>query len=91
MKNRTIVIVPSTTDPEVVALRAEARKALSVLTGILRCVCLAQEIAERLAGSVAGTVLPFTFSPDLELIVDPSLLENHELTSTRRGWLARWS
>lgn len=37
------------------------------------------EIAERLAGSVAGTVLPFTFHPDLELIADPSLLENDEL------------
>jgi Ala-tRNA(Pro) deacylase len=38
-----------------------------------------QDIAERLAGSVAGTVLPFTFNPELELIVDPSLLENAEL------------
>ncbi len=37
------------------------------------------EIAERLAGSVAGTVLPFSFDPDLELIVDPSLLENPEI------------
>src|ERR1700731_3941914 len=37
------------------------------------------EIAERLAGSVTGTVLPFSFNPELELIVDPSLLENDEL------------
>ena len=37
------------------------------------------EIAERLAGSVAGTILPFSFHPELELIVDPSLLENDEL------------
>jgi Ala-tRNA(Pro) deacylase len=37
------------------------------------------EVAERLAGSVAGTVLPFAFSPELELIVDPSLLENDEI------------
>src|SRR5437868_9549818 len=29
------------------------------------------DIAERLAGSVAGTILPFSFHPDLELIVDP--------------------
>jgi Ala-tRNA(Pro) deacylase len=36
-------------------------------------------IAERLAGSVAGTILPFSFSLELELIVDPSLLENDEL------------
>lgn len=37
------------------------------------------EIAERLSGSVAGTILPFSFNPELELIVDPSLLENDEL------------
>ena len=37
------------------------------------------ETAERLAGSVAGTILPFAFHPDLELIVDPLLLENEEL------------
>jgi Ala-tRNA(Pro) deacylase len=37
------------------------------------------DIAERLAGSVAGTILPFSFHPDLELVVDPSLLENEEL------------
>jgi Ala-tRNA(Pro) deacylase len=37
------------------------------------------EIAEKLAGSVSGTVLPFSFNPELELIVDPSLLENEEL------------
>ncbi len=32
------------------------------------------DIAERLAGSV-----PFAFNPDLELIVDPTLLNNDEL------------
>lgn len=38
-----------------------------------------KDIAERLAGSVAGTVLPFSFNPELELIVDPSLLDNEDL------------
>jgi Ala-tRNA(Pro) deacylase len=38
-----------------------------------------QDIAERLAGSVAGTVLPFAFHSDLELLVDHALLENEEL------------
>jgi Ala-tRNA(Pro) deacylase len=38
-----------------------------------------QEIAERLAGSVAGTVLPFAFNPELELIVDPAMLDNDEI------------
>jgi Ala-tRNA(Pro) deacylase len=37
------------------------------------------EVAERLAGSVAGTILPFSFTPELELIVDPSLLQHDEL------------
>ncbi len=37
------------------------------------------DIAERLAGSVTGTVLPFSFNPDLELIVHPALLENDEI------------
>lgn len=35
--------------------------------------------AEELAGSVLGTVLPFSFREDLELIVDPSLLDNKEI------------
>ena len=37
------------------------------------------EIAERLAGSVTGTILPFSFNPELEVVVDPSLLENDEI------------
>ncbi len=37
------------------------------------------DIAERLAGSVTGTILPFSFNPELELIVDPSLLDNEEI------------
>ena len=35
-----------------------------------------QDIAEKLAGSVAGTVLPFSFNRELILIVDPSLQEH---------------
>jgi prolyl-tRNA editing enzyme YbaK/EbsC (Cys-tRNA(Pro) deacylase)/mannose-6-phosphate isomerase-like protein (cupin superfamily) len=37
------------------------------------------EIAERLAGSVSGTILPFAFDAALELLVDPELLEQQEL------------
>ena len=37
------------------------------------------EIAERLAGSSAGTILPFAFTQELELIADPSLVEVEEL------------
>ncbi|NUK83065.1 YbaK/prolyl-tRNA synthetase associated domain-containing protein [Streptomyces lunaelactis] len=37
------------------------------------------EVAERLARSVSGTILPFSFDPELELIVDPALLEHEEI------------
>ncbi len=37
------------------------------------------EIAEQLAGSVSGTILPFSFNPELLLIVDPLLLKNDEI------------
>ena len=33
-------------------------------------------IAEKLSESVSGTILPFSFNQELELIVDPRLLEN---------------
>jgi threonyl-tRNA synthetase len=36
------------------------------------------EVAEELSGSVVGTVLPFSFNERLELVVDPSLLDNEE-------------
>ncbi|WP_086826803.1 YbaK/EbsC family protein [Allokutzneria sp. NRRL B-24872] len=38
-----------------------------------------QDVAEALAGSASGTILPFTWHPDLELIVDPALVEQDEL------------
>ena len=37
------------------------------------------DVAERLAGSVTGTILPFSFNSELELIADRSLLQNEEL------------
>jgi Ala-tRNA(Pro) deacylase len=36
------------------------------------------DVAERLAESVTGTVLPFTLNDRLELIADPSLIEQNE-------------
>ncbi|EHR53863.1 hypothetical protein SacmaDRAFT_5749 [Saccharomonospora marina XMU15] len=35
--------------------------------------------AEELAGSMSGTVLPFSYHPRLEVVVDPALLEKPEL------------
>jgi len=37
------------------------------------------DIAEKLTGCITGTILPFAFTPELELIVDPTLLENDDL------------
>jgi Ala-tRNA(Pro) deacylase len=37
------------------------------------------DVAQELAGSVVGTVLPFSFDERLELIADPSLLDAPEL------------
>jgi len=38
-----------------------------------------QNIAEELSGCVSGTILPFTFSSELELVVDPRLLQYDEI------------
>ncbi len=38
-----------------------------------------QEIAEALTGSIAGTILPFSFREDLPAVVDPSLVANDEI------------
>ena len=53
--------------------------AVKALLGGTYVAFASSDIAERLAGSAAGTILPFSFNPELELIVDPSLLESDEL------------
>ncbi|MFI6015452.1 YbaK/EbsC family protein [Streptomyces sp. NPDC051243] len=35
--------------------------------------------AERLSGCVSGSIVPFSFDPALELVVDPALLEHEEI------------
>jgi Ala-tRNA(Pro) deacylase len=35
--------------------------------------------AEALAGSASGTILPFSFHPDLALLADPGLLDHSEI------------
>jgi Ala-tRNA(Pro) deacylase len=54
-------------------------QAVKALMGATYVAFASQDIAERLAGSVTGTVLPFSFNSELELIVDPALLENDEI------------
>jgi Ala-tRNA(Pro) deacylase len=36
-------------------------------------------VAEELAGSVSGTILPFSFRPELELLADPAVLSHEEI------------
>jgi Ala-tRNA(Pro) deacylase len=38
-----------------------------------------RDVAERLGGSVSGSILPFSFNSELHLIVDRSLLTHEEL------------
>ena len=40
---------------------------------------VAQDVAERLTGCVAGTILPFSFNSELPVIVDPTLLTYDEI------------
>lgn len=53
--------------------------AVKALLGGTYVAFAAREKAEELAGSVSGTVLPFSSSPELELIVDPGLLAAPEI------------
>jgi Ala-tRNA(Pro) deacylase len=60
----------------------DARVDLNAIKALMQGTYIAfasPDIAERLAGSVTGTVLPFSFNPELELLVDPALLENDEI------------
>jgi Ala-tRNA(Pro) deacylase len=53
--------------------------AVKTLLGATYVAFASQEMAERLAGSVAGTILPFAFNRELELIADPALLDHDEI------------
>ncbi|MEU4730233.1 MULTISPECIES: YbaK/EbsC family protein [unclassified Streptomyces] len=53
--------------------------AVASLVGGGRTAFATPEIAERLAGSVCGTVMPFSFHPDLHLVVDENLLLTEEI------------
>ena len=60
----------------------DARVDLNAVKALMRGTYVAfasAPIAEKLAGSVAGTILPFSFHSELEVIVDPTILENNEL------------
>jgi Ala-tRNA(Pro) deacylase len=53
--------------------------AVKTLLGATYVSFASADIAERLANSAIGTVLPFAFHTELELIADPSLRQSSEL------------
>ncbi|HEX6353611.1 YbaK/EbsC family protein [Actinophytocola sp.] len=60
----------------------DARLDLDAVRGLMGGTYVAfagTEKAEELAGSVSGTVLPISYHPRLELVVDPALLDVPEL------------
>jgi Ala-tRNA(Pro) deacylase len=59
--------------------RVDTGKIKSLFAGATYVGFAATDVAERLAGSVAGTVLPFAFQQDLILIADPSITQREEL------------
>ena len=59
--------------------RVDTGKIKSLFPGATYAGFATVDVAERLAGSVAGTVLPFAFHPDLHLIADPSITLHEEL------------
>jgi len=60
-------------------MRVDTCKVRSLFDGATYVGFAAADVAERLAGSVAGTVLPFAFSDELILVADPGLKAHDEL------------
>lgn len=52
---------------------------LSELLGGMHATLALRETAEAMTGCVSGSIIPFSFHPELQLIVDPELLEQDEV------------
>jgi Ala-tRNA(Pro) deacylase len=70
-KKYVLAVVPGDTRVDLVGLKS--------LYGGVYAGFADNDIAERLAGSVSGTILPFAFDGELDLVADPSLLEHEEI------------
>ncbi len=66
-----LAVVPGDARVDLQALKARAEGTYVAFASTDR--------AEALAGSVTGTILPFSFHPELELVVDPGLLAHAEI------------
>ncbi|MBQ0988755.1 YbaK/prolyl-tRNA synthetase associated domain-containing protein [Micromonospora sp. H61] len=53
--------------------------AVRCLAGGTKALFAQRDVAERLAGSVSGSIIPFAFDPELDLIVDRNLVLQDEL------------
>jgi Ala-tRNA(Pro) deacylase len=59
--------------------RVDTARVKSLFNGATYAGFAAADVAEKLAGSIVGTVLPFAFHSDLTRIVDPSITKQDEL------------
>jgi Ala-tRNA(Pro) deacylase len=61
---------------------------LSQLVGGTKAFFATRTVAERLTGSVSGSIPPFSFNQELELVVDNGLLANEEIffNAARLDW-----
>lgn len=66
-----LVVVPGDRQVDMEELRVRYDGSDAALAG--------RDTAERLAGSACGSIVPFSFSPDLELLADPGLLRHEEI------------
>ena len=71
LARHVLAVVPGDARLDLAAVRA--------LWGGRHAAFASRDTAEALAGSPSGTVLRFSYSPDLELVADPSLLAVPEL------------
>lgn len=53
--------------------------AVAAVMGGVRAGFADRATAERLTGCVSGSIIPFSFHPDLHVVVDPGLLEQDEI------------
>ena len=57
--------------------------------GLKKVTLASPEEATRETGCVIGAIPPFTFSPRIELVVDPALVESHDEIAFNAGRLDR--
>ncbi|WIM94519.1 YbaK/EbsC family protein [Actinoplanes oblitus] len=70
-RQHVLVVVPGDRRVDIAAVRD--------LYGCRSATVAPLDVAEQLTGSVSGAIPPFTFHPDLDLVVDPALLHHDEI------------